>query len=485
MAVAATISIGGSARSMRDGSLRVIENINGRSTLTVDIISPTGSYSPNFDDAVVLTDASAAVLMGGYVTAVEKRWIKQGAVLQSTVTATDYTGLCDRMLVAATAAAGSTVRAAVDAVIAGTIGPAFGVTRDAGMAAGATLGALTYDYATVTEVFNDLTRLAAPSGWVWYIDSGKVLRGYLPSLGARPCPFSLTTGSSKIAGGDIEITKTRDGYANRVYMTYGDGTATTAMVTAQNTTEQAAYGIYEKVIRADGPLTSTAAQALVDAYLARAVAAPRTIKFRTRSAGAHPGQTVTVNITGRVSPSADFLITSVETTDFDGKELFFDITAIEGAVLAGDWKDTFRAWGSGGNSGLVSSSVTIVTTAVGRASYFLGGSGIAAEQSAGPSVIDAVGYIDVMLDTAALPGVSVTCVVQCKTAAGGVGVTPQVYNVTDATVAGTGSTVTGTTWQTVSFAVTLAAGQKVYRLRMTPSAANVDCFTLGYLEVGR
>jgi hypothetical protein len=130
--------------------------------------------------------------------------------------------------------------------------------------------------------------------------------------------------------------------------------------------------------------------------------------------------------------------------------------------------------------------VGVVTSLVGRSSYFLGGSGIAAESSAGPSVINAVGYIDVMIDATALPTcTSVTAVVQCKTASAGVTVTPQVYNVTTAAVAGTGSAVTGTAWTTVTFAITVATGANTYRLRMTPGTAHIDCYSLGYLEVGR
>ena len=110
----------------------------------------------------------------------------------------------------------------------------------------------------------------------------------------------------------------------------------------------------------------------------------------------------------------------------------------------------------------------------------------AGDQSAGPSVLNAVDYVDVMLDTAAIgAGTSVTAVVMCKAGTAGVTVTPQVYNVTTASVAGTGSAVTGTTITTVTFAITVTAGQNLYRLRMTPGTANIDVFCQGYLEVGR
>ena len=477
---AAVLTVGGSARSMQAGSLSVIENVSGRSSLRASIVSTTGAYIPSIDDDVVLEDDTATVLFGGSVAERDYSWLFQGSGVISTITANDYTALADRRLVSGSTSGGVSARDVVDAVIA-TYLAGYGVTRDPSMLAGATVGALAYDYVTCTDVFNDLAKLAA--GWLWRIDENKVLRAFQPGVSAYPCPFSMTTGSSKIAGGDIKVTRSRKNYANRIILVYGDGTSTPATVTSDDLTEQGLYGIYDAVIRSAGPFDVTTAQAVADAYLAKTVAAPRTIVFQTREPGARAGQTLTVNITGRVA--GDFLITEVETTDFGGAELFFRITAVEGDIEGPSWKDTFQQW-SGTSSGIVAPGVTVVTSLVGRSSYFLGGSGIAGEQSAGPSVINAVGYIDVMIDSAALaPGTSVTAVVQCKTASAGVGVTPQVYNTTTAAVAGTGSTVTGTSWTTVSFAITVASGQNVYRLRMTPGTANIDCFCLGYLEVGR
>lgn len=479
MAVA-VLTIEGTPRAMRTGSLSVIENVTGRSTLRATVISPTGVYSPSIDDDLVLTDESATVLFGGFITEREQEWLLQGDALATMITASDYTALADRRLVVGSTTGGVSARDVVDAVITAYLA-VYGVTRDAGMAAGATVGALAYDYVPATDVFNDLAKLA--DGWLWRIDESKILKAFKPSVGAYPCPFSMTDGSSKISGGDIMLTRSRKDYANRVILVYGDGTSTPATVDADDATEQGLYGIYETVIRSAGPFDVPTAQAVADAYLERAVAAPRTIKFRTRTAGARAGQTLTVNIADRVA--GDFLITGVETTDFSGEELFFTITAVEGDITGPSWKDTFQQW-AGGGSGLVAPGVTVVTSLVGRSSYFLGGSGIAAEQSSGPSVLNAVGYIDVMLDSAALPtGTSVTAVVQAKTASAGVGVTPQVYNVTTAAVAGTGSTVVGLTWTTVTFAITVASGQNLYRLRMTPGTADVDVYTLGYLEVGR
>lgn len=482
---AAVLKIGGTARQLRAGSLSLVENINGRSTLRATVRSLDGSYIPDVDDVVQLEDSIGTRLFKGLLTEPDQAWATpQGLAALTTVTAEDHTALASRRLVKGATSGGVVARDIVDILVSSYLS-SYGVTRDPSMGAGATIGALTYDYAPVSQVMNDLVAMAAPAGWVWRIDEDKVLTAFAPGAGTYPCPFSVTTGSSHVAG-DIKITRSRKNYFNKVTLVYGDGTSTPAEVYANDLTEQSTYGIYETVIRAQGPLDSATAQDLVDAYLAKILVRPRTIVFSTLTSGARAGQTLTVNLAAR-SLNADFLITSVETRDIaDGNNLLFTITAVEGGITTTDWKDTFRSW-SGGSSGQVAaSSFTLVTSVVGRSSYFLGGSGIAGEQSAGPSVLNAVGYIDVMLDSTALPpGTSVTAVVQCRTADVSAGVTPQVYNVTTAAVAGTGTLVTGTSWTTVTFTITLASGQNLYRLRMTPDTAGIDCYTLGYLEVGR
>lgn len=481
MAVA-TLSIDGTPRTMRTGSLHIIENINGRSTLTADVVSLDGSYTPDQDDPVELEDAGSTVLFGGLVAEPSLAYQLQGASLITTVACEDYTALAERRFISATHAGGITGRDAIDLVVTNFLAP-YGVTRDAGMPAGATLGQLTYDYASCTQVINDIVRLAAPDGWVWRIDENKVLTAWVPGVGV-PCPFSMTTGSSKIAGGDIAISRSRESYANRVVLVYGNGTATPAVVDSDDAGEQATYGVYERIIRSPGPFDVTTAQAVCDAYLTRLLVRPRTIVFTTREAGARAGQTLSVNIAAR-GLNGDFLITQLETRDFAGSHLLYTVTAVEGGVMPATWLDSERSV-SGGSSGLVTVGGSVIIGQIGRSSYWLGGSIFAGNQSAGPSVINAVDYVDVMLDTAAIgASTSVTAVVMCKAATAGAKVTPQVYNVTTASVAGTGSQVTGTTVTTVTFTITVTAGQNTYRLRMTPDTANVDVFCQGYLEVGR
>ena len=479
---AGTLTINGTPRDVKDGSLRIVDNVNRRSSLSASIRSLDGSYSPDEDDDVVFEDASANVLFGGAVMKVEEDWQLQGDTLFSPIQCEDYTALAERRFISGAVSAGLSGRDAIDLVVDNYLAP-YGVTRDAGMGAGATLGELSYDYASAMQVINDIVKLAAPDGWVWRIDEDKVLTAWAPGVGV-PCPWSMTTGSSKVAGGDIRISRSLEYYANRVVLVYGDGTSTPATVDADDSGEQTTYGIYEKVIRAAGPFDATTAQAVCDAYLTKLLVRPRTIVFTTQEPGARAGQTLSVNLSAR-SLVGDFLITQIETWDWQGKELFHRITAVEGGVLPPTWKDQ-AAGGGTGSSGLVSGGGSVIISQIGRSSYWLGGSMFAGDQSSGPSVLNAVDYVDVMLDTSAIgAGTSVTAVVMCKAATAGVTVTPQVYNVTTASVAGTGSGVTGTTITTVTFAITVTAGQNLYRLRMTPNTADVDVFVQGYLEVGR
>lgn len=479
----AVLKINGTTRTMRTGSLEIIDNINGSSAARATVYSSDGSYIPAQDDTVQIEDLSSNVLFGGFLEMPDQRYLVPAkSHLETTIDAKDWTALANRRLVKATTGAGLIARDVIDGLVSGYLAT-YGVTRDPSMPAGGALGALDYDYATVAQVINDIAKLAP--GWVWYIDHNKVLTAFAPSLGTNPCPWSMTSTSTKVHGSDIRITRTKREYANRVFFVYNDGTSTPAVVQRDNTSEQTARGLYETVIRGNGPYTLSVAQAIADSYLTQLVVRPRTIEFQTLQSGARAGMTVSVNVPVR-GVIGDFLITQVKTRDFDGQYLLYTVTAVEGGVLPADWKETFRQWGSGSSGIATTGGVTVVTSTIGRASYFLGGSGYAGESSAGPSVINAVGYIDVMIDQSAIgASTSVTAVVQCKTEAGGVGVTPQVYNVTTAAVAGTGSAVVGTSWTTVSFPVTIAAGQNNYRLRLTPDTADKLVFGLGYLEVGR
>ena len=82
---AGTLSIGGTPRSVVAGSLHIIENINGRSTLTAGVRSLDGSYIPEIDDEVEYEDDTSTVRFAGLVTDPAVGYLVQGAGLITTV----------------------------------------------------------------------------------------------------------------------------------------------------------------------------------------------------------------------------------------------------------------------------------------------------------------------------------------------------------------------------------------------------------------
>lgn len=477
---------------MHEGTLRITETVNRRASMSVDVYSNNGSYIPVMEDTVEVKNAASQTIFKGFIKTPEVNYFRNNATM-TTIVCEDFTAYADRRLVKAETTAAIVARDAVDLLVTNFLAT-YGVTRDAGMGTGATItDVLRYDYATVTEVLNDIVRIAAPTGWVWRIDENKVLKAFLPAIGTWACPFSITPTNTNVHGTDLVVRRSRDTYANRVYFSHKvAGSTTPAVVQANNAGEQSTYGLFEVATGTESEMTTAQAQQIADALLVRVLTRARTIEFRTKEQGARAGMTISVNLPIRgIASATDFLITDVEISTF-GDTMFTRIKASEGGVIATSWQDIFENWGGTGpgkgSSGIqaVAGSIVTTTSTVGRSSYYLGGSGFAAEQSAGPSVINAVGYIDVMIDKSAIgASTSVTAVVQCRTKNAGISVTPQVYNVTTAAVAGTGSAVVGVTWTTVTFTITVASGQNTYRLRMTPGTANEDVFCHGYLEVGR
>lgn len=469
---AAALTINGTPRDLVAGSVDVILNINGRSTLSVDVRSLDGSYIPEFEDDVVLTDASANILFAGMVMDPTERWLVQGkSHVFTKIECEDYTSYADRVLVSASTTGGITGRDAIDYLVANHLTD-FGVTRDAAMPAGATLGALTYDYATCTDVLNDIVKLAAPDGWVWYIDAAKVLRAWAPSLASFPCPWSISPSATHIVG-DVAVSRSRQYYANRAYLVYGNGTATPAVVSAQSVGEQTLYGLFEAVVRSDGPFDAPTAQAIIDAYLTKTVVRPQTIVFNTLEPGARPGLTIDVDLPLR-NLAGDYLITEVAISDLGGAELMYRVTAIEGGVLAPNWKDGARG---GGGSGVLSGSVVVTTGVLASGTISLGGGSAQAVIPGSGTwlpVVNAVPFVAPATRT-------VTVRADLWARSGSVTVTARLRDLSTGSTVGTSSGVTGSTPTLVSFTASVVATRR-YELQLSANAADEGVFGLGSLE---
>jgi hypothetical protein len=269
-------------------------------------------------------------------------------------------------------------------------------------------------------------------------------------------------------------------------------------VVVDNLAEQAIHGVWDLAVALPDVFTKPDAVAYGNAYVSTTIVVPKQVTYLTEQLGARPGMMQTINVPKR-GINGTYLITSVQTANSRDKAMQRTITAIEGATLRGAAPDNlFKQWSGGG----AVAAATVTTAASpgtggtggggsGRSSYFLGGSGLEARRTnvagdwvpaSGGSAIGQ-GAIQVQLDTVTRGSSTATVTARLRSMAAGVSVIARLYNASDAVAcAGVSAAVTSTSWQTVVFSVTLAAGAKFYELQLQPSAAGADVFGVGYVE---
>lgn len=378
--MAVTLTVGVVAKPFQAGSLEIVETINGRASLRVKVYDSTGSYTPDLNYPL-LVDVDATNVFTGVVTGIQTSWPTFGVGKILELEAADHSFLAERMVIKGSTTGGITGRDVADYVVDNYLGPAFGVTRDVGMAAGGTLGALAIDYTKISDVFDMVLRLVAADGWCWRIDEDKVLVAFLPSVGAYPCPFTIEDGDPNMIG-DFTVRRVLEEYANRVYYSYNDGTQTPAVVTAENSSLITAHGLYEAAFSTRNELDAATAQSICDGYLTALSHVPVEVKLTTMEAGARAGQTLTIDITNRLA--GDFLIHEVRTRTTDGAHVFYDITAMEGAIRKPKYLETYKLWAGVGGTAPPGGS----TSSTGCSSPV---EILSEDFSAGSSVIDTVG----------------------------------------------------------------------------------------------
>lgn len=211
-----TLTIAGSPKSIRAGSLRITETINGRNTMSFDVLSLDGSYRPAPYAEVIYTRDSTR-LFGGYVENPGERGFSPtgGTAIVTGVECVDFNSLADRRYVTETIDVGSTLKAALQ-VLDDYLTP-YGVTLDAAQATGPTLPQLIFDARKLRDCFDELSTL---TGYVWEIDYNKTLRMVLP--GSNSAPFNVDTSSDPtVVRGDITVESFNQEYANRVILRSG------------------------------------------------------------------------------------------------------------------------------------------------------------------------------------------------------------------------------------------------------------------------
>lgn len=226
------------------------------------------------------------------------------------------------------------------------------------------------------------------------------------------------------------------------------------------------------------------AQLMANGYLARDLVTPKEIKYRTHTAGIHPGQIQVINESRR-NISGNCLITAVDISS-NGSVYIYDVTAVEGLVIPEAPHELFKLWSKGGGASTSGGSLAIVGGGSGggtSVSFFapLGGSENDAVVMASPTPA----AVDVPHCLPFFARSSFTALVRAwvwnRDAAAQA--RPELWNQTDnvlvAEGAFSGATSRPVTPQEINAAI--VAG-KEYRLKVKGDTAGMDVWGIGTLE---
>jgi hypothetical protein len=210
------ITIAGTTKSVKAGSLHISMTANGRSTASFAVISTDGSYRPAQDAEVLITEDGTRIF-GGLLEEPKEKGVAGGKGIPAIVTsvsAADFNVYPERRYVNATIPAG-TFKSQIEYVRANYL-TAYGVTLSGSQVNGPTLPAFEFKYVRADEVLNELCTATADFGepFSWRIDNFKVLSAFQPSTNAAP--FTLTGDPILQVIGDIEVDTSYKHYANRV-----------------------------------------------------------------------------------------------------------------------------------------------------------------------------------------------------------------------------------------------------------------------------
>jgi hypothetical protein len=220
--MAFVLSIGGAAKDIKAGSLRISWPANGRATAAFTVLS-TGAtqYRPSLDAEVLITQDGDRIF-GGLVDRPRESGLlggKAGPEIATEISAADFNVYAERRYVYApkdSPIAAGTLKAQLTTLVADYLA-VYGVTLDAGQVDGPTMPEHDYNYTQLDDVLNEWATITAKFGepYVWRIDAFKVLRMYQPSTAFAP--WSLSGDALSDVIGDVTVEQSRDKRnANRV-----------------------------------------------------------------------------------------------------------------------------------------------------------------------------------------------------------------------------------------------------------------------------
>lgn len=221
--MAFSLTIAGSAKDLKAGSLNINKTANGRATASFTVVSPDGSYRPAFDAVVVVTGLDGVTVeFAGLVQVVSEKGLFNGArpAFETQISAADYHQYADRVNVMDGGfPAGYTMLQVATALLGSLqeVDPA--VTLDPGQVTGPALtGELVYKGKSVTDILSEYVTVASTdtTKYQWRITSAKVFSIY--AVGSEAAPFNILTNTPSQVIGDIAVESDRKHYANKVWI---------------------------------------------------------------------------------------------------------------------------------------------------------------------------------------------------------------------------------------------------------------------------
>lgn len=292
------VTVAGIEREIAWGSLRINRRLGARSTASFDV-HHEGVEDIDRLSSVLIEDGATRLFRG--FTQPRSKPLSGTNHSRITVTCTDAHSLADWTIVNASypaQASGTTVAAIITSHLA-----AKGITAGT-IQTGPSFGALEYFQERASDV---ISKLAADSGFVWWIDPDLALHFVEP--GSIDAPFPLD-GETALAD-SVEVDRPDSGYANRIYIRGTDIVANNASEQTRIAAITGGSGIIEAVVDGWHLQDGTSQQEAADNRVADLAQEEIRLKCATRYKGFDVGQTVPVTFTDQRLTAHDMTILSV------------------------------------------------------------------------------------------------------------------------------------------------------------------------------
>lgn len=205
-------------RELRLGTLNLQSVINGRDTMTCQIVSLAAAYRPTLGHEVIVTE-NGNKIFGGLIESTEETKPDANAYhadIATEIQCVAFNVYADRRFITEAWPAGTDIADIATDIVTNYLAD-YGVTLDAGQASGTTIAEdLTFDAEQLSAALDKITTL---TGWPWKINPDKEFSIFNP--GSVASPVDVVDGDGHHVG-DIRVRRSRAQQANRIIVKAGD-----------------------------------------------------------------------------------------------------------------------------------------------------------------------------------------------------------------------------------------------------------------------